>query len=90
MLQLLQSLNDGSMELVDVPTPRLSEGFVRVRNMASVVSPGTERQMMALASKNLVGKARARPDLVRKVLGKLQHDGLAATYRAVTSKLACC
>ena len=76
------------MELVDVPTPRLSEGFVRVRNMASVVSPGTERQMMALASKSLVGKARARPDLVRKVLGKLQHDGLAATYRAVTSKLA--
>jgi len=81
MLQLLQSLKDGALEVVDVPAPRARAGYVHVRNLASVVSPGTERMMMELAEKNLLGKARARPDLVKKTFGKLQRDGVMATYR---------
>ncbi|MFN9810009.1 MAG: zinc-binding dehydrogenase [Deltaproteobacteria bacterium] len=87
MRQLLQSLNDGSLTVVDVPSPRAREGMVHVRNVASIVSPGTERMILELAQKNLAEKARARPDLVRKVLDKVQRDGLTAAYRAVTSKL---
>lgn len=57
-------------------------------NLASVISPGTEKLIMELASKSLVGKAKARPDLVKKVLDKVRKDGLAATYRSVTAKLS--
>jgi predicted dehydrogenase len=87
MRQLLQSLNDGTLTVVDVPSPRAREGMVHVRNVASIVSPGTERMILELAQKNLAEKARARPDLVRKVLDKVQRDGIGAAYRAVTSKL---
>ncbi len=87
MRQLLQSLNDGALTVIDVPSPRAREGMVHVRNVASIVSPGTERMILELAQKNLAEKARARPDLVRKVLDKVQRDGLSAAYRAVTSKL---
>src|SRR5207245_8865349 len=42
---------------------------------------------MDLAKRSLVGKARARPDLVKKVLERLSRDGLLATGRAVLSRL---
>lgn len=87
MRQLLQSLNDGSLDLTEVPAPKARRGCVRVANLASVVSPGTEKLMMDLASKSLLGKARARPDLVHKVLDKVQRDGVLAAYRSVTAKL---
>ena len=34
----------------------------------SLVSAGTERMIIDLAKKSLIGKAKARPDLVRKVI----------------------
>jgi predicted dehydrogenase len=42
---------------------------------------------MELAKRSLAGKARARPDLVRKVLGRLSRDGLLATGKSVLNKL---
>jgi threonine dehydrogenase-like Zn-dependent dehydrogenase len=87
MRQVLQSLNDGSLVIVDVPSPRARHGMVHVRNVASILSPGTDRMMIELAKKSLAEKARARPDLVRKVLDKVQRDGITAAYRAVSSKL---
>lgn len=88
MRQLLQSLNDGSLDVVDVPSPRPRRGCVHIATLASVISPGTEKLIMDLASKSLVGKAKARPDLVKKVLTKVQKDGIAAAYRSVTAKLS--
>lgn len=44
--------------------------------------------MTALAQSSLLAKARARPDLVRQVVHKVQVDGLAATRQAVRSRLA--
>jgi predicted dehydrogenase/threonine dehydrogenase-like Zn-dependent dehydrogenase len=40
-----------------------------------------------LARKGLLGKARARPDLVQKVFTKLRRDGLWATLRSVQQQL---
>jgi hypothetical protein len=40
--------------------------------MASLVSVGTEKYMLELARKSLLGKALARPDLVRQVIAKAQ------------------
>ena len=87
MKQVLTSARTGELDLVDVPPPALVPGGVRVRTAASLLSAGTERMILDLASKSALGKAHARPDLVRQVLGKAKADGLAATWRTVQSRL---
>ncbi len=61
---------------------------VLVATVASVISPGTERAVTALAQSSLLAKARARPDLVRQVVSKARSEGLASTAQAVRSRLA--
>ena len=62
MKQLLQSMADGRAWVADVPTPALRPGYVLVHNVVSLVSAGTERTVVELAQKNIVAKARSRPD----------------------------
>ncbi|HWG62263.1 MAG TPA: hypothetical protein VG253_11170, partial [Streptosporangiaceae bacterium] len=88
MKQVVQPLGGGPVEVLDVPRPVPDATEVLVRTLASVISPGTERAVTALAQSSLVAKARARPDLVRQVVRKARTDGLAATRRAVQSRLA--
>jgi len=85
--QLIQSVRGGELKLVEVPVPIASSTSVLVETTRSAVSPGTERSVRDLASASLLGKARARPDLVRQVLAKAKHDGIVATARAVRNKL---
>ena len=87
MKQILQSARSGALELVEVPAPTPAAGQVLVQNHFSVVSPGTEKMAMDFARKSLVGKAASRPDLVKQVVRKLQHEGPGPTYRAVTTRL---
>ena len=87
MKQLLQDARTGELDVAEVPAPQLLPGCVLVRVAASLVSAGTERASSEFASKNLLAKAKARPDLVRDVLAKLQRDGLASTLRTVRSRL---
>ena len=55
--------------------------------MASILSPGTERVALDFGRRNLLGKARSRPDLVRQVLDKARRDGLIDTARAALARL---
>lgn len=87
MYQLLQNVRDGRLELADIPLPQVGGNRLLVRTEASLISAGTERMVAQLARKGLLGKARARPDLVKKVLTKLQRDGLWATLRSVQQQL---
>jgi threonine dehydrogenase-like Zn-dependent dehydrogenase len=87
MKQLLQDARTGEVEVVEVPAPQLLPGCVIVRVAASLVSAGTERASSEFASKNLLAKAKARPDLVRDVLAKLRRDGVPSTVQAVRSRL---
>lgn len=87
MKQVLQHVKSGKLELATVPPPALRPGMVRVRTAASLVSAGTEKMLIDLAQKSLIGKAQARPDLVRQVLDKVKKEGVANTYRNVRSKL---
>ncbi len=59
-----------------------------MRTLASVLSPGTESAVTALARSGLVAKARARPDLARQVVRRARADGVAAAVGAVRSRLA--
>jgi predicted dehydrogenase/threonine dehydrogenase-like Zn-dependent dehydrogenase len=88
MKQLLQDARTGDLTVTEVPSPQLLPGCVLVQTAASLVSAGTERASAEFARKSLLSKAKARPDLVRDVLAKLQRDGLAATFGAVRSRLA--
>lgn len=87
MRQVVQDFRSGTVRLVDVPPPALRPRFVRVRTVASVVSPGTERMLVALARRSLLGKAKDRPDLVARVWRKLKRDGLASALRTVKDRL---
>lgn len=87
MRQLQQDFNSGDVDLVDVPTPTLRPDGVLVETTYSLVSAGTERAMLNLGQKTLLGKALERPDLAREVVQKLRHDGVVSTYRSVQSRL---
>jgi predicted dehydrogenase/threonine dehydrogenase-like Zn-dependent dehydrogenase len=87
MKQLLQDARTGVLKVAEVPDPQLLPGCVLVRVAASLVSAGTERASAEFAGKSLVAKAKARPDLVRDLLAKLQRDGLTSTVQTVRSRL---
>jgi len=70
-----------------VPAPLLREQGILVRNRVSLISAGTERMMLELSRKSLIGKARERPDLLQKVLDKLRSEGFLATFKAVRNRL---
>ena len=88
MKQVVQPVNGGPVKVLDVPRPSISPTEVLVRTVASVISPGTERAVTALARSSLLAKARARPDLVRQVVRKAQAEGIPAAARAVRGRLA--
>lgn len=87
MKQVLQSIRSGEVQVVDVPTPVLPDNGVLVRTIASLVSAGTERMVVEFSEKNLLQKARARPDLVRQVLQRARRDGISATFETVKRNL---
>lgn len=87
MKQLLQNARSGELEVADVPVPQLLPGCVLVRVASSLVSAGTERAASAFASKNLLQKAAARPDLVRDVIAKIRRDGLFSAIQVARSRL---
>ena len=87
MKQILQSLNDGLTELVEVPAPKLSKGQNLIKTSTTLVSAGTERMLVEFGKGNLIQKARSQPDKVKMVLEKARTDGVSATLDAVKSKL---
>ncbi len=87
MKQVTQNYKTGELKLVEVPAPVVREGGVLVRNVNSVVSVGTEKLIMKFANKSLLGKARARPDLARKVIEMAKSGGILEAYRQATNRL---
>jgi predicted dehydrogenase/threonine dehydrogenase-like Zn-dependent dehydrogenase len=84
---VIQNYRTGVLEVAEVPAPALRGGGALVRTRISVVSAGTEKLMVDLARKSLVGKARERPDLVGQVIGKVRRDGLLPTLETVRRRL---
>lgn len=87
MKQILQSGRNGNIAVADVPAPGVAPGSVLVKVAASLVSAGTERASLEFASKNLLQKARSRPDLVRDVVNKVRREGIMSAASVVRSRL---
>ena len=88
MKQLYQDPKSGDVLVAELPDPALRPGTLLVRNACSVVSPGTERAMVSRARDSYLTTARARPDLVRKVLDTVQREGVVAAYQKVKAKMS--
>jgi polar amino acid transport system substrate-binding protein len=88
MQQLVQNSRSGAIKIKSVPAPALKRGMVLVRNRYSLISAGTERTKVELGKKSLLGKAMARPDLVKLVLKQVKEQGLLDTANRVLNKLS--
>src|ERR1043165_4692102 len=87
MKQLLQNVKNGKSTVEDVPVPTPGAGQALVKVEASLVSAGTERMVVEFAEKNLLGKARSRPDLVKQVLDKARREGWVNSAQAAFNRL---
>ena len=87
MKQVQQNYRSGELNVAETPAPALGAGELLVATRVSLISSGTERQLMQLAKSSLVGKAAARPDLVRRVLVNVKKEGLRPTFDKVFAKL---
>jgi predicted dehydrogenase/threonine dehydrogenase-like Zn-dependent dehydrogenase len=87
MKQVVQSINNGEILVIDAPPPDLQPGFILVQNAASLLSSGTERASQEFAAKNVFQKAKARPDLMKQFMDKVKKDGVVSAFDAVKSRL---
>ena len=87
MRQIAQNYRSGELTLLEVPVPAARPGGVVVRTRFSLISTGTEMMKISESKLSLLGKARARPDQVRKVVQSVSQQGLRATYRKVSDRL---
>jgi len=87
MLQVTQNVKTGELSVLEVPPPMVLPGHVLIRNRCSLISAGTEKSARSLAKKSLLGKARQRPDHVRRVLEKVRSEGFTSTLQQVREKL---
>lgn len=83
---LAQNYSNGHLEMLEIPMFTTVKGLL-VETRASLVSVGTEKAMIDVAKKSLLGKALARPDWVRQVVDKIKTEGLAEAWRQSKARL---
>ena len=87
MKQIIQNYSTGALDLAEVSIPICSSSKILVRNVASLISIGTERSIIELGRKSLLGKARARPDLVKRFMNKAKNEGFIKTFKEALGRL---
>jgi len=87
MKQVAQNYKSGELVVLDVPAPACAPGGVLVRTLYSLISTGTELMKLGESKMSLVGKARARPDQLKKVLDTVQQQGPVSAYRKAMNRL---
>ena len=87
MKQIVLNISSGDTKIVEVTEPSIRSGGIIVKNAYSAISIGTEKSIVNFAKKNLIGKARNRPDLFKAFLEKAKRDGLIVAYQQAHSRL---
>ncbi len=87
MKQVIEELKTGRVRVVDNPATRCGSNEVLIKNAVSLISPGTEKLMIEMGKKSLVGKAIARPDLVSAAYQKAKKEGFLNVFREAMSRL---
>ena len=87
VLQVVQHLRDGAIELLQLPLGAPAAREVLVRTRRSLLSAGTERMLLEFGRAGLIGKARQQPERVRLLLDRLRTDGIGPVLEAAFNKL---
>ena len=87
MKQIIQNYRTGALELAEVPIPLCSSNKILVKNINSLISIGSERSVIELGEKSLLGKAKARPDLVKRFMEKGKKEGFVKTFKEALERL---
>lgn len=87
MKQVLQNMKTGTTEVSNIPLPQVQPKTALVQTSVSLVSAGTERMLVDFAQKNLLEKARSRPDMLKQVLDKARRDGAVSSIKAAFNRL---
>jgi predicted dehydrogenase len=85
--QLLQNVSTGEITIEEVAAPARGPASLLVATRFSLISAGTERAALEIGRASLIGKAKARPDLARKVIDSARTEGVATTYAKVRGRL---
>ena len=87
MKQILQSLRSGSINVNEIPAPKVKEGYVLIKTSKTLISSGTERSLIEFGKSNYFKKALSQPEKVKEVLYKVKNEGFSETYKAISNKL---
>lgn len=84
---LTQNLKSGKTNILDVPSPAKVDEKIQVLNQCSLISTGTESNIVEFGRANFLNKARQQPDRVKDVINKIRSSGFLDTFRAIKNKL---
>lgn len=84
---MLQDLKDGKTFIEEIPLPKCSSNDVLIKVNKSVISLGTEKNIVQFGKSSYIQKAKQQPDKVKMVQNKIKTDGLIPTLNAVITKL---
>ena len=77
MKQIIQSLKNGSVSIIDVPVQKkLNPNSIRIKTEYSLISPGTERFLLQFGESNLLKKAIDNQDRTKEVINKIKNEGI--------------
>ena len=85
--QVFLDYSNGKVVLEEVPYPKLRSDGVIIKTLYSAISIGTEKLMLSLAKKSLIGKAFERPDLLKLFIEYAKNEGFLNAYRAAMARL---
>ena len=88
MKQIIQNLQNGIIELEEVPIPNVKKGHVLIQTKYSLISSGTEKMLLNFGKSNYLGKAIQKPDRLKEVINKAKNEGLINTWEKVQNKLS--
>ena len=87
MKKIFQSLKSGKTQLIEIPSPSVSSGYLLIKSNKTLISSGTERMLVDFGRSNIIQKGLKQPDKVKKIIKKISSDGLKPTIDSVFSKL---
>lgn len=88
MEKIILKLSNGKISTIKIPTNNLDDGFTLIKNIYSVVSPGTEKMLINFGKQNIFQKIINNIDRVKLVLRKISEEGFNSTFKKVQGKLS--
>lgn len=87
MKQLIQNYKTGKLTLKDTPRPLCGPGCVLVKNRSSLISTGTEKLILQVGRRNLIGKAMEKPEQFKRAIEKVRAEGFLKVWKESMQRL---